>query len=142
MFERIRDERERRKIEKKMAPHFKKAAADNDHHRMDRVIADANREFELLNMRIQRRETNRLLAEAERLDIDTPSNTEVWQDTPHGSILVTQARSELRRRVDEEKSRRREVKAWWWKTIILPAFTTLIGLIGALTGLIAVLRRH
>jgi len=56
--------------------------------------------------------------------------------------LVTSEREKLRRRIDEEKTRRREVKAWWWKTIIAPVITAIIGLIGAATGLVAVIRSH
>jgi hypothetical protein len=48
----------------------------------------------------------------------------------------------VRRRIDEEKMRRREVHAWWWKTIVIPVITALVGLVGALTGLVALLRKH
>lgn len=86
-----------------------------------------------------------LIAEANELDVDLPSPGEkgtwlgingVAGDVPR---LSSKGKLLLRRAVDEEKMRRREVAAWWWKTVVIPGITALIGLVGALTGLVAVL---
>ncbi len=32
--------------------------------------------------------------------------------------------------------------AWWWKTVVIPAITMLIALVGGLIGLVALLKKH
>jgi hypothetical protein len=64
----------------------------------------------------------------------------MWEKAASFHILTPKGRLNIRKAIDEEKIRRREVAAWWWKTIWVPLVTALIGLTGALTGLIAVLR--
>ncbi|HWT66151.1 MAG TPA: hypothetical protein VN151_08550 [Terracidiphilus sp.] len=85
-----------------------------------------------------------LLSEARELDIGFPmvTDTDSWMglDGAFGLPFLSPTGSlKVRRAVDEEKVRRREVKAWWWKIVIIPALTALIGLVGAVTGLVAVL---
>jgi hypothetical protein len=84
-----------------------------------------------------------LLDEARRLHIDLPSVEEkdawVGLDGSFGLPFLSNKGLLMRRGIDEEKSRRREVAAWWWKTVIIPTLTILVGLIGALTGFVAVL---
>jgi hypothetical protein len=90
-----------------------------------------------------------LLGQAQRLDIEPPSEESAWKPrSPQPEegvelfgfrVLTPSGRISLRRRVDEEKTRRREVKTWWWKNVIIPAITALTGLAGVITGMIAVI---
>lgn len=88
-----------------------------------------------------------MIAEARKFDIDLPpiSETEAWEGLD-GSVglpyLSTKGKLIMRRAIDEERIRRREVAAWWWKTVIIPALAAATGLIGALTGLAAVLHHR
>jgi len=113
----------------------------NDSQELDVVLNRAEWDLNKLSSRIQKRETDRLKEDADRLDIVIPDDVRHVR-TPMGDILSAQIRADLRRRIDEETTRRREVHAWWWKTIILPAMTALIGVLGALTGLVALVRKH
>jgi len=87
----------------------------------------------------------RLSKEAAKYDIEMPTEKGrpefYWQTLRCGFVLNPQGRTYLRRALDEEKTRRREVKTYWVTRIILPVTTVLIGLIGAITGLIAVIYR-
>jgi hypothetical protein len=85
-----------------------------------------------------------MIAEAWKFNIDLPSieEKEAWLglDGAFGlPFLSNKGKLMMRRAIDEEKTRRREVAAWWWKTVIIPILATLTGVIGALTGLVAVL---
>lgn len=85
-----------------------------------------------------------LLAEARKYNIDLPpaGDKEAWsgRDFEFGlPFLSNNGILKMRRAIDEEKIRRREVAAWWWKTVIIPALAAATGLVGALTGLFAVL---
>ena len=86
---------------------------------------------------------SRLFSKARRLDIDLPpfSESVLWQATGKAPILSPKGRLTIRKAIDEERTRRRDVAAWWWKTIIIPALAAATGLIGALTGLFAILHR-
>jgi hypothetical protein len=55
-------------------------------------------------------------------------------------ILKFRGRAFLRERIDKEKTRRFEVKTLWVTKIILPLAGVLVGIIGALTGLFAILQ--
>ncbi len=57
-------------------------------------------------------------------------------------MFTPRARSHLRKMIDEEKARRFEVKTLWVTKLILPLLAALIGIIGALTGLVAVLHHQ
>lgn len=144
MFERWKAERQRKRIEKELDREFDRDFEKDttDQEKLDTAINRANLELDKLRWRIQKQETDRLCLEAERLDIEIPADHTVWKRSPVGDFLPVGLRAELRRAIDEEKTRSREVKAWWWKTIITPALTMLIGLVGALTGLVALLKRH
>ena len=84
-----------------------------------------------------------LFGQAVKLDIDIPSRSEedLWQDTGRIPILSVKGRLGLRKAIDEERTRGRDVAAWWWKTVIIPGLASATGLVGALTGLFAVLHR-
>jgi hypothetical protein len=85
-----------------------------------------------------------MIAEARKFNIDLPSieEKEAWigLDGAFGlPFLSNKGQLMMRRAIDEEKTRSREVAAWWWKTVIIPTLAALTGIIGALTGLVAVL---
>ena len=159
MFERWKYERRQQKIEKKLYSQFfvrkNEGKFDNAFFdesdsplspdgevRLKVALDEYNREAQRLRMWFDKLCTDRLCREAVRLDIELPRGDELWEKSPLGGILKRGARGDLRRKIDDEKSRRRDVTAWWWKTVILPAMTFLIGIIGALTGLVVVLKRH
>jgi hypothetical protein len=82
-----------------------------------------------------------LFKQAIKLDVDVPShkNEELWDDAVVPMVLSTKGRLTLRKAIDDEKVRRRDVAVWWWKTVIIPGIAAATGLVGALTGLFAVL---
>jgi hypothetical protein len=85
-----------------------------------------------------------MIQEARKFNIDLPSVEEkdawIGLDGSCGlPFLSNKGKLMMRRAIDDEKMRRREVAAWWWKTVIIPALAALTGVIGALTGLVAVL---
>jgi hypothetical protein len=103
-------------------------------------------QLERLTDEIQSIYDRRLLGQAQRLDIEPPSEESAWKPQPKQNVelilfrvLTPSGRISLRRRIDEEKTRRREVNAWWWKNVIIPAITALTGLAGVITGMIAVI---
>jgi hypothetical protein len=81
--------------------------------------------------------------EAQELDIAMPSveDLAMWRrDEEQNLYLSPQGRFHLRKRIDEEKARRFEVKTLWVTKIILPIAGVVVGIIGALTGLVAVMQ--
>ncbi|HEV2133641.1 MAG TPA: hypothetical protein VGR47_05210 [Terracidiphilus sp.] len=94
-----------------------------------------------LNIQMWQFESEKILSNARKLDLEMHFAEEVfWESLPQGvRVLSTTGRRELRRAIDEEKSRRREIASWWWKTIIIPGLAAATGLVGALTGMFAVL---
>ena len=100
---------------------------------------------ELLKLQLdwEHRESGRLIWEGDHLDVDLSllrdkEYCENWDD-PKRPLLNSKGRQALRRAIDEERIRRREEFAWWWKTMLIPVLAAATGVIGALTGLIAVL---
>ena len=105
-------------------------------------LTERNRQFKEVDDAIQDIYDQRLLREAEALDIEPPVDESAWKPGAEVDFLrqlTPSGRTFLRRRIDEEKTRRREVDAWWWKNVLIPAMTALTGLAGVITGLIAVL---
>ena len=72
--------------------------------------------------------------------IPTLESEGIWvQDPNTGRIwLSSQGRFAVRKLVDDEKARRLKGRTRWVTTLILPLLAGLVGIIGALTGLIAV----
>jgi hypothetical protein len=89
-----------------------------------------------------------LIQEAKRLDIEVPHikgsvfDDPLWEENAFSGrpFLGSLGRFELRRKIDEEKTRRFEVKTLWVIKIIIPVVASLVGVIGAITGLVAVLQ--
>jgi hypothetical protein len=82
---------------------------------------------------------------ARSLDVEIPSrsDSEMWttRDDDMRVWLSSKGRAKVRKSVDEEKARRFEVKTQWVTRLILPLLGLLIGVLGAITGLIAVLHQ-
>jgi hypothetical protein len=87
----------------------------------------------------------RLAQKARIFDIETPpiTDTEMWDyDQESGAKWYSaKGRTYLRKLIDEEKARRFEVKTLWVTKFWLPLLAALVGIIGALTGLFAVIHR-
>jgi len=77
----------------------------------------------------------RLIRKAKRLHISIPNKVEgIWEQGQTGKMLFTPAaREDLRKAVREVRKDRREAAMFW--------ISAIFGLIGILTGLIAVWRR-
>jgi hypothetical protein len=87
----------------------------------------------------------RLWGEARSLDVETPplSDDQMWFHHADGERvwLTSKGRAQVRKLIDEEKARRFEVKTQWVTRLILPLLGLIIGVLGAITGLIAVLHQ-
>lgn len=85
----------------------------------------------------------RLAREANSLDIETPPSDqkEMWTEHKDSGMtwLSRAGRVYVRKLVYEEKARRFDAKTLWVTKFWLPLLASLVGIIGALTGLIAVL---
>lgn len=112
---------------------------------LDDITERTKRDVDRLNFLDDLERTYELLEHARAFDIEPPNDdNSCWTtyDSKLGQRALTPAgRNTIRKMIDEEKSRRREAKAWWWKTIILPAITLGIGIVGAITGLVAVIQK-
>jgi hypothetical protein len=85
----------------------------------------------------------RLTRQAGVWDVEMPrGQPEFWtEDTVlKTALLNSKGRTYVRKLIDEERGRRFEVKTRWVTKLILPLLAGLIGVIGAVTGLVAVLR--
>jgi hypothetical protein len=98
-----------------------------------------------LRVQVNDFENNVLVTRAKKLDIDLPpvDDEEMWEQVMGwGKMLTPKGRHHVRKLCDEEDTRRREIAAWWWKMIILPGLSLAMGVMAAITGLVAVFRRH
>jgi hypothetical protein len=114
---------------------------DNTRQEKSDILNQRNEELRKIEEDENRALDSRLFDMARRLDIEIPSRSQgdLWQDTGKWPFMSVKGRLALRRAIDEEKTRRRDVASWWWKTVIIPGLAAATGLIGALTGLFAVL---
>jgi len=87
--------------------------------------------------------SNRLWRQARALDVEMPAFTdkEMWVNKTMRFYLTPKGRTYVRKLIDAEKTRRFEVKTLWVTKLILPILAGLVGIIGALTGLFAILHR-
>jgi hypothetical protein len=84
-----------------------------------------------------------LLITARELDVAVPPYMDetIWQHSDYGPAeLTAEGRGVVRKLIDAEKSRRFDVKTLWVTKFWLPLLSALVGIIGALTGLMAVLQ--
>jgi hypothetical protein len=100
------------------------------------AVKDVEQHFDYL-------EGTRLLGVARDLDIEVPHYTDntMWvNDTGESGFMwfTSKGRAHVRKLIDEEKARRFEVKTLWVTKFWIPLLAALIGIIGALTGLVAI----
>ena len=85
--------------------------------------------------------SNKLFRDSLIYDIDWGTDEGIIHREGDGPTLVTlKGRAHIRKLIDEEKARRFEVKTLWVTKFWVPLLAALIGIIGALTGLVAVLQ--
>ena len=92
------------------------------------------------------KEGKKLRKQAVALDIELPPTTDntIWYDDTResGFMWFTQkGRAHVRRLIDQERERRFNVKTLWVTKFWLPLLAALVGIIGALTGLFAIMHR-
>ena len=122
---------------RKLKKNKKATSGDFEYHRHSQY-EDLRAEDDAINAFL----SDQLWEEAREYDIEIPTDEGTWEDSIFGDrrYLTMATRSKLRRLIDEEKSRRFEVKMLWVSKLILPILGGLVGVIGAVTGLVAVLR--
>jgi hypothetical protein len=133
--------RTERRYDKEHKKLVKKKASSDEYGALQ---ASEHFEIQDIDYAIAHKIGNALYREAISLDIQTPSlndNTK-WMHDDGGThmFLTPLARAELRKLIDAEKARRFEVKTLWVTKFWLPLLAALVGIIGAITGLVAVLR--
>jgi hypothetical protein len=137
--------RERRRILAKAEEERTKAEAAGDPAKALQVAADCWTDCNHIDERVDWLLDQSIRQEAQELDIAMPSveETEMWHRGGDLSLYrSSQGRFSLRKLIDQEKARRFEVKTLWVTKIILPLAGVLVGIIGALTGLVAVLQHR
>lgn len=133
--------RQRSKIVAKADRQIAAAYEANDLERVKQITADSYLACQHIDERLSRLMDQSIRQEAHELDIAYPHTSDegMWHTDKDGSlILLFQGRSYLRELIDKEKSRRFDVGTRWMTKIIHSLLTLLIGVIGALTGLVAV----
>jgi hypothetical protein len=86
----------------------------------------------------------KLSDKARSLDVEIPhfSDKQMWVHGEQGYFwFSSKGRAHVRKLIDEERARRFEVKSQWFIKIILPTLGLVIGIVGAITGLVAVLHQ-
>jgi hypothetical protein len=110
------------------------------------AMHEATLESDTLVDTIESIKSSRLLGRANRLSLPTAhfkaDEDETWVcGYTGGRYLSRTAQSDLRSRIRQEEKERREAWAFWVKDIFVPAFSVLIGILGATAGLVALLRK-
>jgi hypothetical protein len=106
-------------------------------------LANVNKElFEPLIALNEILQTIALREQAAKFDIDLPDDPACWNtiDEFAQNALTPFGRATSRKRIDEEKGRRFEVRSRWIK-LLTPIIAAVAGLIGTITGLVAVLKK-
>ncbi len=99
---------------------------------------------ELYRQRADLVTTNWILRECLGYEIDVEpylGEEYFYSDKSHGPILTFKGRATLRKLIREEKQRRSEDLERWIK-LLVPIITGVAGLLGIITGLVAVLRHN
>jgi hypothetical protein len=134
MFELWKLQKRRRQIKNR---HYKFDPKKNAPIMIGEFLEERNRDLADVQQRIDDYTADQLLKEAEKYDVQLPAI-----DPPelYFTYVRTAAyRIEARKLIDDEKTRRREVRGWWWKNVIVPGLAAATGLVGAITGLIAII---
>ena len=130
-----------RREQKKLDAQARRVVAEGKKKKDERLagewFTEHGWEFDVIRLQVGSLVTQRLLREAENLFLPTPerSDEQMWdKDSEYigGGVLSPKGMTELRSAIRKERRERREICERW--------VVILIGLIGALTGLIAVLK--
>jgi hypothetical protein len=128
-------ERDREKLRSKKAPRDEFMALDADEYHQVNDIEQA----------IDFTASQSLLHVARSLDVEVPPirNSQMWiDDGETGKVWLSPAgRAHVRKLIYEEKARSFEAKTLWLTKFWLPLLAVAVGIIGALTGLFAVLHK-
>jgi hypothetical protein len=143
MLEVWRLHRKRRKLVAQADRDAAAAMKANDNQRAMAIAADNYLACQQIDERVSRFLDSSIRQEAQELDVAFPplDDAEMWShDEDQNLRLSFRGRAYLRKLVDEEKARRFEVKTLWVTKFWIPLLAASIGVIGALTGLVAVLQ--
>jgi hypothetical protein len=143
VFEVWRLNRRRRKIIARADRDRAKALEHDDMKRANEIAMESFLACQRIDERTSRFLDSEIRQEAQELDLEFPplEDDGMWnRGNDQSLILKFRGRAFLRERIDKEKTRRFEVKTLWVTKIILPLAGVLVGIIGALTGLFAILR--
>lgn len=104
-------------------------------------LQDLAHNLEWVRCEIEIAITDALLTEADKLHISKPSfgDRKKWNLSAPSRTLSHAGIEDLRSRIRKEKRERQEIIEWWVK-VVGGLITILTGLVGALIGLIAILR--
>lgn len=144
MFEGRKLRKERDTTEKKFKARLDAARKNNDSELAKTIRAERASEVMEKEYDIDVYESNRVVDVADRLDVELPEaeETDCWiLEPPKGKLLSSKGRSIVRKRIHEEKLRRFELKARWIQ-ILTPIIAALAGVVGTITGLVAVIKKH
>jgi hypothetical protein len=140
VFDLWRLRRERRRVFFKYEKEI--AAAGKNSPEAYQLMADQHGDCESLDCRMDFIMDQDIRLEAQELDIVLPpvDQAEMWRRDQDQNLYLSQnGRFHVRSLIDEEKGRRFDVKTRWVTKIILPVVASLVGILGAITGLIAVI---
>jgi hypothetical protein len=125
-------------------PKINQALKNNDTALAKQLRNEKDEAFMMFDVDIDFYESHRVTDDADRLDVELPEaeQQEYWLLEPrHGSVLNSRGRAFMRQRIHEEQKRRFELRARWFQ-ILTPLLAALAGIIGTVTGLVAVLKKH
>jgi hypothetical protein len=143
MFERAKYQWRRKRTIRLYDADMKKARAKKDDDEFESLHQQMGSELSDLEDEINRWETLRLIRKARFYDIELPPTDDqtLWERSWNQIALSAKGRTLIRRLIDEEKTRRFEVTVRWIK-LMSPLIAALAGLIGTITGLVAVSKKH
>ena len=144
MFKGRRIRRARDKAVAAFNPKINQALKNNDTALAKQLRNDKDETFLMFDVDVDFYESQRVTDDADRFDVELPEaeQAEYWLLEPrHGKVLNSKGRALMRQRIHEEQKRRFELRARWFQ-IFTPLLAALAGIIGTITGLVAVLRKH
>jgi hypothetical protein len=149
MFEIWKLRRRKKKAERFFDLRHATARKQNNEREMLVAVREWQTETSTIEAQLGTVMGDRIINEAEKLDVEVPdfsASPEYWinEIDPRRFYLSSKGRSHLRKLIDEEKARRFEVKVRWIK-LLVPLIAALVvglgGIIGGITGLVAVLHK-
>jgi hypothetical protein len=145
MFDLWKLKHQRRKTVKFYDKAIAAIKAENDNNDPGSISTEAGHEIGLIDAALNAIVSDRLVSEAREFDVETPKISEesgLWEKDWYRQryFLSATGRSTVRKLIDEEKARRFEVTTRWVK-LLIPAIAAFAGLIGVITGLVAVLHK-